>query len=258
MARAAFVIDRVMGRIGLEGRSFVSLLSSYACAVPGIMATRTIPSPRDRLVTILVAPLMTCSARLPVYALLIGAFVPAVRDYGEGQYYFIEINARIQVEHPVTEMLSGIDIVAEAGTEVRATADGLVVRANRQPDYGNTIDLDHGHAGTHPAQSIGDAAADPAIAGDHAAASGEQVVGGAQQAAGNESPGLVGGGGADGPHDAVAGTGGCRAGRTALPTASPSPRRERARSRQIRRLFGATTGPRVMNSTSSPKKGRSL
>ncbi len=77
MARAAFVVDRVMGRIGLEGRSFVALLSSYACAVPGIMATRTIPAPRDRLVTILVAPLMTCSARLPVYALLIGAFVPA-------------------------------------------------------------------------------------------------------------------------------------------------------------------------------------
>jgi ferrous iron transport protein B len=77
MARAAFVVDRAMGQIGLEGRSFVALLSSYACAVPGIMATRSIPSPRDRLITILVAPLMTCSARLPVYALLIGAFVPA-------------------------------------------------------------------------------------------------------------------------------------------------------------------------------------
>jgi ferrous iron transport protein B len=82
MARAAFLIDRLMGRIGLEGRSFVSLLSSYACAVPGIMATRTIPSPRNRLLTILVAPLMTCSARLPVYALLIGAFVPAVAVAG--------------------------------------------------------------------------------------------------------------------------------------------------------------------------------
>jgi ferrous iron transport protein B len=82
MARAAFLVDRVMGRIGLEGRSFVALLSSYACAVPGIMATRTIPSPRDRLVTILVAPLMTCSARLPVYALLIGAFVPAKQVLG--------------------------------------------------------------------------------------------------------------------------------------------------------------------------------
>ena len=76
MARAAFVVDRAMGRVGLEGRSFVALLSSYACAVPGIMATRTIPSPRDRLVTILISPLMTCSARLPVYALLIAAFVP--------------------------------------------------------------------------------------------------------------------------------------------------------------------------------------
>ena len=82
MARAAFVIDRVMGRIGLEGRSFVALLSAYACAVPGIMATRTIPSPRDRLVTILVAPLMTCSARLPVYALLISAFVPERQVWG--------------------------------------------------------------------------------------------------------------------------------------------------------------------------------
>jgi ferrous iron transport protein B len=84
MARAAFVVDRAMGRIGLEGRAFVALLSSYACAVPGIMATRTIPSPRNRLVTILVAPLMTCSARLPVYALLIGAFVPARKAFGLG------------------------------------------------------------------------------------------------------------------------------------------------------------------------------
>jgi ferrous iron transport protein B len=82
MARAAFVVDRLMGRIGLEGRAFVALLSSYACAVPGIMATRTIPSPRQRLVTILVSPLMTCSARLPVYALLIGAFVPPVTVAG--------------------------------------------------------------------------------------------------------------------------------------------------------------------------------
>ena len=82
MARAAFVVDRAMGRVGLEGRAFVALLSSYACAVPGIMATRTVPSPRDRLVTILVAPLMTCSARLPVYTLLIAAFVPARNVFG--------------------------------------------------------------------------------------------------------------------------------------------------------------------------------
>ena len=82
MARAAFVVDRLMGRVGLEGRAFVALLSSYACAVPGIMATRTIPSATQRLVTMLVAPLMTCSARLPVYALLIGAFVPARKILG--------------------------------------------------------------------------------------------------------------------------------------------------------------------------------
>ena len=77
MARAAFVIDRVMGWVGLQGRSFVPLLSCYACAVPGIMASRTIASPRERLATILVAPFMTCSARLPVYTLLIAAFIPA-------------------------------------------------------------------------------------------------------------------------------------------------------------------------------------
>ena len=76
MARAAFLIDRVMGWVGLEGRSFVALLSSYACAVPGIMAARTVPDPRSRLATMLVAPLMTCSARLPVYTLLIAAFIP--------------------------------------------------------------------------------------------------------------------------------------------------------------------------------------
>ena len=82
MARAAFVVDRAMARVGLEGRAFVAMLSSFACAVPGIMATRSIPSPRDRLVTILVAPLMTCSARLPVYALLIAAFVPDTKVIG--------------------------------------------------------------------------------------------------------------------------------------------------------------------------------
>jgi ferrous iron transport protein B len=76
LPRAAFLLDRVMSTVGLSGRSFIPLLSSFACAVPGIMATRTISSPRDRLTTILIAPLMTCSARLPVYALVIGAFVP--------------------------------------------------------------------------------------------------------------------------------------------------------------------------------------
>ncbi|MDI1252977.1 ferrous iron transport protein B [Thermomonas sp.] len=81
LPRAAFLLDRMMAAAGLSGRSFIPLLSSFACAVPGIMATRSIQDPRDRLATILVAPLMTCSARLPVYALLIGAFIPA-RDVG--------------------------------------------------------------------------------------------------------------------------------------------------------------------------------
>ena len=76
LPRAAFLLDRVMASVGLSGRAFIPLLSSFACAVPGIMATRTIADPRDRLVTILIAPLMTCSARLPVYAMLIAAFIP--------------------------------------------------------------------------------------------------------------------------------------------------------------------------------------
>jgi ferrous iron transport protein B len=76
LPRAAFLLDRLMGGVGLSGRSFIPLLSSFACAIPGIMAARTIANPRDRLVTIMIAPLMTCSARLPVYALLIAAFIP--------------------------------------------------------------------------------------------------------------------------------------------------------------------------------------
>ncbi len=77
LPRAAFLLDNLMGKVGLSGRAFIPLLSSFACAIPGIMATRTIANWRDRLATIMIAPLMTCSARLPVYALLIGAFVPA-------------------------------------------------------------------------------------------------------------------------------------------------------------------------------------
>ncbi len=78
MARAAYLMDRVMRRVGLHGKSFIPMLSGYACAVPGIMATRTIDDPKDRLATIMVVPLMSCSARLPVYTLLIGTFVPAL------------------------------------------------------------------------------------------------------------------------------------------------------------------------------------
>jgi ferrous iron transport protein B len=83
MARAAFLMDRLMARVGLSGRSFIPLLSSFACAIPGIMATRAIADPKDRLTTILIAPLMTCSARLPVYAVIIAAFIPH-RTVGAG------------------------------------------------------------------------------------------------------------------------------------------------------------------------------
>jgi len=76
MARAAFLMDRIIGGVGLHGRSFIPLLSSFACAIPGIMATRVIDNRRQRLATIMIAPLMTCSARIPVYTLIIGAFVP--------------------------------------------------------------------------------------------------------------------------------------------------------------------------------------
>ena len=82
LPRAAFLLDRVMGSVGLSGRAFIPLLSSFACAIPGIMATRTIQNPRDRLATIMIAPLMTCSARLPVYALIIGAFIPRRAIWG--------------------------------------------------------------------------------------------------------------------------------------------------------------------------------
>jgi ferrous iron transport protein B len=82
MARAAFLMDRLMSKVGLHGKSFIPMLSSFACAIPGIMATRTIESPKDRLATILIAPLMSCSARLPVYALLIAAAIPDIRVWG--------------------------------------------------------------------------------------------------------------------------------------------------------------------------------
>jgi len=82
MARAAFLLDKIMGGAGLHGRAFIPLLSSFACAIPGIMATRVIDQKRDRLTTILVAPLMTCSARIPVYTLIIGAFVPSRTVFG--------------------------------------------------------------------------------------------------------------------------------------------------------------------------------
>jgi ferrous iron transport protein B len=82
MSRAAFIMDRLMKKVGLHGKAFIPILSSFACAIPGIMATRTIGNPRDRLVTMLVAPLASCSARLPVYSLLIAAFIPTTFVFG--------------------------------------------------------------------------------------------------------------------------------------------------------------------------------
>src|SRR5690242_17884076 len=82
MARAAFLMDRIMGGVGLHGRAFIPLLSSFACAIPGIMATRVIDNRRDRLTTILISPLMTCSARIPVYTLIISAFIPDEQVWG--------------------------------------------------------------------------------------------------------------------------------------------------------------------------------
>ena len=94
MARAAFIMDRLMASVGLSGRSFIPLLSSFACAIPGIMATRSIADPKDRLTTILIAPLMTCSARLPVYAVIIGAFIPA-RNVGPRGMDFIGLQGLV-------------------------------------------------------------------------------------------------------------------------------------------------------------------
>ena len=94
MARAAFLMDRMMAGVGLSGKSFIPLLSSFACAIPGIMATRSIPDHKDRLTTILVAPLMTCSARLPVYAVIIAAFIPA-RTVGPAGFQVIGLQGLV-------------------------------------------------------------------------------------------------------------------------------------------------------------------
>jgi ferrous iron transport protein B len=118
LPRAAFLLDRLMGGVGLSGRSFIPLLSSFACAIPGIMAARTIANPRDRLVTIMIAPMMTCSARLPVYALLIGAFIPQREVWGG-----------IQLQGLVLFGLYGAGIVGALGVAwvlKRFTAGGQV------------------------------------------------------------------------------------------------------------------------------------
>ncbi|GAB4459165.1 MAG: ferrous iron transport protein B [Armatimonadaceae bacterium] len=101
LARAAFLMDRLMSRVGLHGKSFIPLLSSYGCAIPGVMATRTIESERARLLTILVAPLMSCSARLPVYAVLIAAFIPNVLVAG-----FLVGNTKLGITLPALTLFS--------------------------------------------------------------------------------------------------------------------------------------------------------
>jgi ferrous iron transport protein B len=129
LPRAAFLLDRLMGGVGLSGRSFIPLLSSFACAIPGIMAARTISDPRDRLVTILIAPMMTCSARLPVYALLIAAFVPA-RRLGGG----IELQGLVLFGLYVAGIAGGMGV---AWVLKRFTAAGRQVRPLMMelPDY---------------------------------------------------------------------------------------------------------------------------
>ncbi|MET4800191.1 ferrous iron transporter B [Bradyrhizobium sp. LB11.1] len=105
MARAAFLMDRIMGGAGLHGRAFIPLLSSFACAIPGIMATRVIDNKRDRLTTILIAPLMTCSARIPVYTLIISAFIPARDVWG-----FINLQGLVMFGLYATGIVSALGV----------------------------------------------------------------------------------------------------------------------------------------------------
>ena len=118
MARAAFLMDRVMAGFGLSGRSFIPLLSSFACAVPGIMAARTIDNQRDRIATILIAPLMSCSARLPVYVLLISAFIPAQTVWGifglQGLTLFLMYCLGLLIAPPIAWVLKRTVLSGEA------------------------------------------------------------------------------------------------------------------------------------------------
>lgn len=127
MARAAFLMDRLMAGVGLSGKSFIPLLSSFACAVPGIMATRSIPDPKDRLTTILVAPLMTCSARLPVYAVIIGAFIPA-RTVGPGIGLQGLVLFGLYVSGIVGAMIAALVL---RGTVTRGAASGFIMELPR-------------------------------------------------------------------------------------------------------------------------------
>jgi ferrous iron transport protein B len=118
MARAAFLMDRIMASFGLSGRSFIPLLSSFACAVPGIMATRSIDNHRDRIATILIAPLMSCSARLPVYVLFISAFIPNQTVWGivglQGLTLFVMYTLGLIVAPPIALLLKRTILRGEA------------------------------------------------------------------------------------------------------------------------------------------------
>ncbi|MFZ6742491.1 ferrous iron transporter B [Undibacterium sp. JH2W] len=138
LPRAAFLLDRVMGKVGLSGRAFIPLLSSFACAIPGIMATRTIQNPRDRLVTIMIAPLMTCSARLPVYALIIAAFIPEQTVLGvlnlQGLVLFLLYLAGI-----VSAMLVAYFFKTKWGSQVHQQALMLELPDYRLPNIRNLL-----------------------------------------------------------------------------------------------------------------------
>ena len=138
LPRAAFLLDRVMGKVGLSGRAFIPLLSSFACAIPGIMATRTIQNPRDRLVTIMIAPLMTCSARLPVYALIIAAFIPDQTVLGflnlQGLVLFVLYMAGI-----LSAMLVAFIFKKKWGGEIHQQALMLELPDYRWPNLRNLV-----------------------------------------------------------------------------------------------------------------------
>jgi ferrous iron transport protein B len=137
LPRAAFLLDRLMGSVGLSGRAFIPLLSSFACAIPGIMATRTIQNPRDRLATIMIAPLMTCSARLPVYALIIGAFIPHRLIWGGLELQGIVLFALYVVG--VASAMAVAYVLKQIGSSSRYQALMLELPAYHWPNLRNLL-----------------------------------------------------------------------------------------------------------------------
>ena len=132
MARASFLVDRVMTAFGLSGKSFLPMMSSFACAVPGVMATRVIENRRDRFATIMVAPLMSCSARLPVYLLLIAAFIPTTSYLGgwlslPALVLMSMYAVGVVVAIPVSLILKGTILRGEVALFVLELPEGTVV-----------------------------------------------------------------------------------------------------------------------------------